>query len=125
MSLVLLLGPACATAGSNTNRTPASEDRTSALEEQGAGTYPGPCSPLGFSVVEKSAPSAGAGIPNNGEDSLNIVATVRPGERPQRVGDVVKPLEMRERQDDLQSQLVQRTVPACGPESKPGNKATQ
>lgn len=114
VALGLLVGSsACTGATSGSNLRPAN---------QGTGTYPGPCSALGFTVRETADPSVGPGVPNLGEDSLLVVGTVRPGERPKSVADAVGFQEQREREDDLQAQLVQRTVDACrGVESSGGD----
>jgi hypothetical protein len=119
LGLALIAGHSACTASATggSNLRPANQ--------QGTGTYPGPCSPLGFEVKEMAAPSLGAGVPNLGEDSLLIVGTIRPGERPESPADAVGFQEQREREDDLQSQLVQRTVNACGPESSGGDASAR
>ncbi len=79
-------------------------------------SYPGPCSDVELDVLETTPPARGAGVPNLGDNSLEVVATYRPGEKPQSTTDVVSFRERREREDDPQAQLRQQSFAACGGE---------
>jgi hypothetical protein len=76
-------------------------------------------------VLETAPPARGAGVPNLGDNALEVVATYRPGEKPERTTDVVSFRERREREDDPQAQLRQQTFAACGAEATGTPAGTQ
>ena len=79
-------------------------------------TYPGPCSSVELDVVETAPPTESPGTENLGDNSLEVVATFRPGEPIEDPRDVVTFLERRQREDDVQAQVQQQTFTACAPE---------
>ena len=87
--------------------------------------YPGPCSDVELDVLETTPPARGAGVSNLGENSLEVVATYRPGDKPERTTDVVSFRERREREDDPQAQLREQTFAVCGGEATGTPTGTQ
>jgi hypothetical protein len=85
--------------------------------------YPGPCSKYELDVVETSASGRGIGAPNLGDNSLEVVATYRPGAKPKDSTDVISFREQDEEDDNPEAQLKNQTFVACGGESAVGVEA--
>jgi hypothetical protein len=113
-ALLTLLTAACASA-------PAPAPSATAANQNSP--YPGPCSFVELQAVERPSPGRGAGPDNLGIDTVELVATYRPGGGDTaRRGEQPRPVSyafrvQKERVDDLRAHLQQQPEILCEGES--------